>query len=74
MSLDKHFIGKETSPLDDDNEDTQDDEPITTSSDLVLRSADRNLQPLTDVEIEDGAVLTGRFQSSNGERGLPSPT
>ena len=61
VSLDKHYIGKETSPLDDDNEDTQDDTPITTSSDLVLQSADRNLQPIMDVEIEDGAVLTGAF-------------
>jgi len=41
VSLDKHFIGKETNPLDDDNDDAQDDEPIVTSNDLVLRSGDR---------------------------------
>jgi hypothetical protein len=57
VSLDKHYIGKETLPLDDDNEDTQDDEPITTSSDLVLRSIGRNLQPVLDAEIEDGSRL-----------------
>jgi hypothetical protein len=51
VSLDKHYIGKETSPLDDDNELLRDDEPITTSSDLVLRSVDRNLQPLIDAGI-----------------------
>ena len=52
VSVDKHYIGKETSPLDDDNELLPDDEPITTSSDLVLRSADQNLQPLVDAGIE----------------------
>jgi hypothetical protein len=52
VSLDKSFIGKETNPLDDDNEDTQDDEPIVTSNDLVLRGSDRNLQPLIDAGIE----------------------
>src|SRR5262249_5461679 len=56
VSLDKHFIGKETKPLDDDNEDAQDDEPIVTSSDLVLRSGDRNLQPLIDAGIENKYV------------------
>ena len=57
VSLDKHYIGKETSPLDDDNGDTQDDEPITTSSDLVIRSIGRNLQPLIDARIEDCPLL-----------------
>lgn len=52
VSLDKHFIGKETSPLDDHNEDAQDDEPITTSNDLVIRGRDLNLQPLIDAGIE----------------------
>jgi hypothetical protein len=52
VSLDKYYIGKETSPLDDDNELLRDDEPITTSSDLVLRSAERKLQPLVDAGIE----------------------
>ena len=56
VSLDKHFIGKETNPLDDDNEDAQDDEPIVTSSDLVLRSGDRNLQPLIDAGIKNKYV------------------
>jgi hypothetical protein len=51
VSLDKHDIGKETSPLDDDNELLRDDQPITTSSDLVLRSSDQNLQPLVDAGI-----------------------
>jgi hypothetical protein len=61
VSLDKHYIGKETSLLDDANEDTQDDEPITTSSDLVLRSIDRNLQPLIDARIEDCPELIEAF-------------
>jgi hypothetical protein len=62
VSLDKHYIGKETSPLDDDNE-LLIDEPITTSSDLVLRGAEQNLQPLIDVGIEFAdAVQDQRFR------------
>jgi hypothetical protein len=61
VSLDKHFIGKETSPLDDDNEDTQDDVPITTSSDLVLRSKERNSQPVMNIELDDSVPLAEAF-------------
>jgi hypothetical protein len=38
------------------NEDAQDDEPIVTSNDLVLRSGHRNLQPLIDAGIESKYV------------------
>jgi hypothetical protein len=53
VSLDKHFIGKETTPLDDDNELIDDgEEPVLECNELVLRSDDRNLQPLVDAGIE----------------------
>ena len=44
VSLDKHFIGKETTPLDADNEFIGDDEPVLDCNEPVLRSNDRNLQ------------------------------
>jgi hypothetical protein len=47
------FIGKETTPLDDDNELIDDgEEPVLECNELVLRSNDRNLQPLIDAGIE----------------------
>jgi hypothetical protein len=53
VSIDKHFIGKETTPLDDDNELIDDgEEPVLECNELVLRSNDRNLQPLIDAGIE----------------------
>jgi hypothetical protein len=53
VSIDKHFIGKETTPLDDDNELIDDgEEPVLECNELVLRSNDRNLQPLIDAAIE----------------------
>ena len=61
VSLDKHFIGKETTPLDDDNELIDDgEEPVLECNELVLRSGDRNLQPLVDagIEFRQGKRLT----------------
>ena len=55
-SLDKHFIGKETTPLDDDNELIDDEEPVLECNDLVLRSTDRNLKPLVDAGLSSNGV------------------
>lgn len=69
VSLDKHFIGKETNPLDDDVELAQDDEnPLVTSCDRVLRDDDRNLLPLLD------AGLEGKYLSKlqQGKRFTPA--
>jgi hypothetical protein len=48
-----NFIGKETTPLDDDNELIDDgDEPVLECNELVLRGGERNLQPLVNAGIE----------------------
>jgi hypothetical protein len=53
ISLDKHYIGKETTPLDDDSELIDDgEEPVLECNDLILRDVNRNLQPLIDAGIE----------------------
>jgi hypothetical protein len=53
ISLDKHFIGKETTPLDDDSELIDDgEEPVLDLNEFVLRGNDWNLRPLIEAQIE----------------------
>lgn len=52
ISIDKHFIGKETTPLDDDSELIDEEDAVLTCDDLVYRGGDQNLRPLIEASIE----------------------